>query len=81
MTSPSLIHYHPSAQDKADTLKVIDALRAAVESGECVAFACVAIAPDDAVRSTAARPCTSAACAPWAPLPTWVHACMHAGEI
>lgn len=80
MTSPSLIHYHPSTQDKADTLKVIDALRAAVESGECVAFACVAIAPDDAVSfyggqtMHVSRLRTMGAIA-------HLGACMHAGEI
>lgn len=38
------------ASNKSDALEVIDTLRAAVESGEIVAFACVGIEPDDCTR-------------------------------
>lgn len=37
-------------QDKADALAVLDGLRAAIESGEIKAFACVGIEPDHCTR-------------------------------
>lgn len=36
--------------DNRDALEVLDTLRAAVESGEVIAFACVGIEPDDCTR-------------------------------
>ena len=46
--------------DMTDALAVLDSLRAAVEAGEIVAFACVGIEPDDCTRmwSSATRPTT-----------------------
>lgn len=38
-------------QDKSDALAVIDSLRAAVESGEIKAFACVGIEPDHSTKA------------------------------
>lgn len=37
-------------QDKSEALAVIDSLRAAVESGEIKAFACVGIEPDQSTK-------------------------------
>jgi hypothetical protein len=46
--------------DKSDALEVLDDLRAAVERGEIIAFACVGIEPDDCTQiwSSSTKPTT-----------------------
>lgn len=45
-----LITLAPKVVDKSDALDVIDSLRAAIESGQIKAFACVGIEPDHNTR-------------------------------
>lgn len=78
MSGPRLVHL-PAAMDKAESLDVIDKLRAKIESGEVVCFIGVTIEPDDSVEMWSASTTRVSRLRSMGAV-SHLLACLHAGE-